>query len=174
LINMIGIGFFARRKGLNGAQIAAYVALACFFNVFAWICVLSDVGKKTKILVSDGRPLAPYPASPKQSHFNNSPHQTPDPSAVRAPQFFFSPPPAPYPAVFQDPYLGLSRPPSSYPAAFQDPYLGLSRPPSSYPAAFQDPYAGLYHVVPSGQLNQNPAPHITPHPGPQLPQNANL
>jgi hypothetical protein len=50
----------------------------------------------------------------------------------------------------------------------------LSRPPSSYPAAFQDPYAGLHHVVPSGQLNQNPAPYITPHPGPQLPQNANL
>jgi hypothetical protein len=152
LINMIAIGFFAHRKGMNGAQIAVYVTVAFFVGVFAWICVALDSTQKTTIVVSDGIPLAPYAGSPSQNpYYSNAPY----PNAMHAPGPYGQPP-APYP---QDPN------------AAPQPY---SQPPAPYPAASQDPYAGSYPATPNGQLNQNPVPHITPHPGPQLPQNANL
>jgi hypothetical protein len=102
LINMIAIGFFARRKGLNGAQIAVCVTLAFFFNVFAWICVLLDKKHKITITVSDVIPLAPCSGSPAQNSYDNNtsiPHPTA--GAVHAPQGFeaHSEAPAPHPAA---------------------------------------------------------------------------
>lgn len=151
LINMIAIGFFAHRKGMNGAQIAVFVTVALFVGVFAWICVALDTTQKTTIVVSDGIPLTPYAGSPSQNPYYSN---APNPDAMHAPQPYGQPP-APYP---QDP--NAPRP--------------YSQPPAPYPAANQDPYAGSYPAAPNGQPNHNPAPHITPYPGPQSPENANL
>jgi hypothetical protein len=53
LVNMILIGIVSRRKGLNPCP---YIALACFFGVFAWFSLLPSFGAGN-LIVSQGTPL---------------------------------------------------------------------------------------------------------------------
>jgi hypothetical protein len=82
LVNMIGVGIFARRKGLNEHP-AAYVTAALFCGCFVWIWVAcashktsrDDPPKRSEY------PLAPHPAnvlqSDPQQHWRPHPVQSP-------------------------------------------------------------------------------------------------
>jgi hypothetical protein len=82
LVNMIAVGIFARRKGLNKHP-AFYVAVALICGCFVWICAACASRKSS----TDDRPKQKeYPLAPSPTNFPESiPHQPSGPHPIHNP-----------------------------------------------------------------------------------------
>jgi hypothetical protein len=149
IVNMIAVGVFSRREGLNPLP---FVALAFFCGVFAWIGVAISQPDTTVVVVTDGTQMQGYPPGQMQGY-------PPGQMQGYPPGQMQGYPPGPYGSSNPNPYENFA--PNPYGNVAPNPYGNVApNPYGSAPPNFDgnvapNPYG---NVAPNASGNPYPTP----------------